>query len=76
MRIYNAPGLQKGFPDVSVVKNPPVMQERWVHSLVREDVLEKEMATHSSILAGRVPWTEEPDGLQTVHRVAKESDTT
>ena len=52
------------------------MQETWIQSLVREDLLEKEMATHSSILAGRVPWTEEPDGLQTVHRVAKESDTT
>ena len=76
MRSYNAPGLQKAFPDVSVVKNPPVMQERQVHSLVREDLLEKEMATHSSILAGRIPWTEEPDGLHTVHRVAKESDTT
>ncbi|KAI4548127.1 hypothetical protein MG293_000457 [Ovis ammon polii] len=46
------------------------MRETWVRSLGREDPLEKEMATHSSILAWRMPWTEEPGGLQ-VHRVAK-----
>ena len=40
------------------------MQETWVWSLGQEDSLEKEIATHSSILAGRVPWTEEPGGLQ------------
>ena len=40
------------------------MRETWVWSLGREDPLEKEMATHSSILAWRIPWTEEPDGLQ------------
>ena len=40
------------------------MQETWVQSLVQEDPLEKEMATHSSILAWGIPWTEEPDGLQ------------
>ena len=40
------------------------MQETWVRSLSREDPLEKEMATHSSILAWRIPWTEEPGGLQ------------
>ena len=39
-------------------------QERWVGSLGPEDPLEKEMATHSSILAWRIPWTEEPGGLQ------------
>ena len=43
------------------VKNPPVMQEMWVQSVSREDPLEKEMATHSSICAWRIPWTEEPD---------------
>ena len=43
----------------------PAIQETWVRSLGREDSLEKEMATHSSILAGRIPWTEEPGGLQT-----------
>ena len=42
----------------------PVMQETWVRSLGWEDPLEKEMAIHSSILAWRIPWTEEPGGLQ------------
>ena len=45
------------------VKNPPAMWETWVPSLVWEDLLEKEMATHSSILAWRIPWTEETSGL-------------
>ena len=58
------------FPADSVVKNPPTiqesMQETMVPSLGREDPLEKEMATHSSILACRIPWTEEPDGLQSI----------
>ena len=40
------------------------MQERWVQSLGREDPLEEEMATHSSVPAWRIPWTEEPAGLQ------------
>ena len=44
------------------------VQETWVRSLGREDPLEKEMATHSSILAWRIPWTEEPGGLQSVGR--------
>ena len=51
------------------------MQETQVKSLGQEDPLEKEMATHSSILAWRIPWTEETGGL-TVHGVAKESDIT
>ena len=54
------------FPRGSVVKNPfamPEMQETWVQSLDQEDPLEKEMATHSSILTWRIPWTEEPGGL-------------
>ena len=46
------------------VKNLPAMQEAWVQSLGQKDPLEKEMAIHSSILAWRVPWTGEPDGLQ------------
>ena len=46
------------------VKNLPVMQETRVQSLGWEDLLEKEMATHSSILAWRIPWTEELGGLQ------------
>ena len=49
-----------------MVKNPPAMQETWVQSLVWEDPLEKEMATHSSTLAWRIPWTEEPSGLQSM----------
>ena len=53
-----------GFPGGSVVKNIPAMQEAWVLSMGREDSLQKEMATHSSILAWRIPWTEEPGGLQ------------
>ena len=49
-----------------MVKNLPAMQETWVRSLGQEDPLEKEMATHSSILAWGVPWTEEPGGLLSV----------
>ena len=48
------------------VKNLPAMQETWVLSLGREDPLEKGMATHSSVLAWRSPWTEEPGGLQSL----------
>ena len=47
-----------------MVKNPPAIQETWLRSLNQEDPLEKGMATHSSILAWRIPWTEEPGGLQ------------
>ena len=50
------------------------MQETWVQSLGWEDPLEKEMATHSSILAWRIPWTEEPGGLESMGH--KELDTT
>ena len=49
-----------------MVKNPPAMQETQVQSLLWEDPLEDEMATHSSILAWRIPWTEEPGGLQSI----------
>ena len=52
----------------------PAMWETWVRSLGREDPLEKKMATHSSILAWRILWMEELDGLQSTGR--KESDTT
>ena len=48
------------------VKSPPAMQETWVQSLGPEDPLEKEMATHTSILAWKIPWTEEPSGLQSM----------
>ena len=49
-----------------MVKNLPAMQETWVWSLGGDDTLEKGMATHSCILAWRIPWTEEPGGLQSV----------
>ena len=49
-----------------MVKNLPAMQETLVQSLGQEDALETGMATHSSILAWRIPWTEEPDGLQSM----------
>ena len=49
-----------------VIKNLPAMQETWVQSLDQEYLLEKGMATHSSILAYRIPWTEEPGGLQSI----------
>ena len=48
------------------VKNPPAMQETWVRSLGWEDPLEKGMATHSSILAWKIPWTKEPGRLQSI----------
>ena len=57
-----------------MVKHLPTMQETWVQSLGWEDLLEKEMATHSSILAWKIPWMEEFGGLQSMGR--KESDTT
>ena len=53
-----------GFPHGSVGKNLPAMQEAWVQSLGWEDPLEEGMAAHSSVLAWRIPWTEEPGGLQ------------
>ena len=57
-----------------MVKNPPAMWETWVQSLGWEDPLEEGMATHSNILAWRIPWTEEPGGLQSMQY--KELDTT
>ena len=49
-----------------MVKSLLVMQETWVPSLGREDLLQKETATHSSIFAWGIPWTEEPGGLQSM----------
>ena len=60
------------FPDGSVIKNPPGVQEKqemWVQSLGQKDPLEEGMATHSSVLAWRIQWIEEPDrslGLQSI----------
>ena len=57
-----------------MVKNLPAMQETWVQPLGQEDPLEKGMATHSSVLAWRIPWIEEPGRLQSMGH--KELDTT
>ena len=48
------------------IQNPPAMEETWDQSLDSEDPLKKETATHSSILAWKIPWTEEPGGLQSI----------
>ena len=53
-----------GFPDGSAVKNPQPMEETWFRFPTWEDPLEEEMATYSSILAWKIPWTEEPSGRQ------------
>ena len=55
-----------GFPGAQLVKNPPAMQETQIHSLDQADPLEKGITTHSSILAWRILWTEEPGGLQSM----------
>ena len=55
-----------GFPGGSVVKNLPAKQEMQAQSLGQEDPLEKEVAAHSSILAWEIPWTEGPEGLQSM----------
>ena len=49
-----------------MVKNLPAMPDMWVQSLRSEDPLQEEMATYSSILAWKIPWTEEPGGLQSI----------
>ena len=59
--------------ETQMVKHLPTMQETWVQSLGQEDLLEKEMATHSSILAWRIPWMEDPGGYSPWGH--KESDT-
>ena len=67
MMIWILPFIPQGFPGGLMVKNLPAMQETpetWVWSLHREDTLQEEMATHSSIFAWRIPWAEEPGGLQ------------
>ena len=51
---------------IQLYKNSPAMQETWVRSLGWEDPLEERMATRSSVLAWRIPWTEEPGGLQSM----------
>ena len=65
--VKNLPPMQETWPE---------MQEAWVQSLGREDPLENGIATHSSILAWEIPWTEEPRGLQSIgsQRVRYDSD--
>ena len=57
---------KESFPGGSVVKNCLPVQETWVQSLGQEDPLEEEMATHSSIIVRKIPWTEEPGGLKSM----------
>ena len=57
---------QSDFPVAQMVKNPPAMKEMRVRSLGQEDLLEKGMAPHSSILARTIPWTEKPGRLQSM----------
>ena len=66
-------GVQLGFPDGSMVKNLLATQEMQFWSLGQEDPLEEEMATHSSVLAWRIPWIEEPGEPQSIG--CKEFDT-
>ena len=63
----------QSFLVAQMVKNLPVVQKTWVQSLGWEDPLERGMATHSSVLAWRIPWTEEPGGLYSPWGL-KESD--
>ena len=59
-------GLKDTTLVAQMVKNLPAMQDTWIWSLGWEGPLEKEMATHTSILAWRIPWTEEPGGLRSM----------
>jgi len=58
--------MYRAFLVAQMVKNLPAMWETWVQSLGCEDPLEEGIASHSSILAWRIPWTEEPGGLQSM----------
>ena len=63
LRLCPSLALSQGFSGGSAVKNPPTMQETRVQSLSQEDPLQEGMATHSSVLAWEIPWTEKPGGL-------------
>ena len=69
-------GRKQVFPVAQTVKSLPATQETWVRSLGWEDPLEKGMATHSSVLAWRIPWTEEPGGLQSMGSQRVDNTTT
>ena len=73
-RYFTLKKKKKSFPGGQTVKNLPAMQETWVQPPSGKDPLEKGMTTNSSILAWRIPWTEEPGGLQSWGH--KESDIT
>ena len=66
MQLSRIRGAKGASPVAQTVNNPPEMQEIWIQSLGWEDPLEKKMATHSSILALRIPWTEESGRLQSM----------
>ena len=68
---YNSVHSIRASLEAQTVKQLPIMRETRIRSLGREDPLEKEMATHSSVLAWRIPWMEEPGELYIVHGVAK-----
>ena len=75
--VFSSPTHKRDYPSDSEVKTPPVLQmtqEIRIQSLGWEDPLKEEMATHSSVLAGKIPWTEKPSGLWSMG--LKESDTT
>ena len=65
-RIRNRASPEESALVAQLVKNPPAMKETWVRSLGWEDPLEEGMSTHSLIFAWRIPWTEEPGGLQSM----------
>ena len=73
-RSNGAPVPQLGFPGGSDSKAAAVMQETWVQSLGQEDPLKKEMATHSSTLAWKIPWMEEPGRLQSTRSLRVRQD--
>ena len=73
-RSINCTEIMRDFLLAQLVKNLPAMQETWVQFLGWEDPLEKEMATHSGMLAWEIPWTEEPGRLQSMR--SQQSDMT
>ena len=68
-RIKGVSRVAGGSLVAQMVKNLPAIQETWVQSLSQEDPLEKAMATHSSIFAWEIPWTDEPGKLQSVSQL-------
>ena len=69
--LWQAPYAFEDFPVAQMLKNLPAIREAWVQPLGQEDPLEKGMATQSSVLAWRIPWTEETDKLQSRDGVAR-----